>query len=307
MNMPVLRSSLATIALLGAWALCAQDEAQQELVTGTFAGTQVVNAHSVEVVPRKRSFGFMIQHRFGTVGTDEQAWKQFAGLDLPANIRFSFLYAPFDHAQLELGRSKNRKMWDLGAKFRVLKQTVEDEMPVSLTVLANAALMSDDFPTVGDRDFFADGTTPFAYRFEHRLSYNAQFIVARRFDRWLSLQLAPVAIHRNLVAIGEPNLTLALAVSGRFKVSTKGSILVEVAPILRGRRPDAHLEPLAIAYEVATQGHVFQIVLSSGQEILEQRAYTMPASRYDEGLFHLGFNIARTLLVKPKAPKLPRP
>ncbi|MBV6404256.1 MAG: hypothetical protein IT228_13170 [Flavobacteriales bacterium] len=297
------RLVLSAAALLCARGLSAQEEARPEPVTGTFAGTQVVNAQSVEVVPRKRSFGFMIQHRFGTVGTDEQVWKQFAGLDLPANIRFSFQYAPFQNAQLELGRSKNGKVWDLGAKLRVLRQTVEDEMPVSLTVLANAALMSDDHPATGDRDFFADGTTPFAYRFEHRLSYSAQLILARRFTPWLSLQVAPVAVHRNLVAVGEHNFTLATVLSGRFKVSTKGSVLVEAAPIVMGHRPGHRLEPLALAYEVATQGHVFQIVLSSGQEIIEQRAYTMPTSRYDEGQFHLGFNIARTLLVKPKAPK----
>ncbi len=297
------RSASSVAALLCAWALVAQEGTEPELVTGTFAGTQVVNAHSVEVVPRKRSFGFMIQHRFGTLGADEQLWKQFAGLDLPANIRFSFQYAPFRHAQLELGRSKNGKVWDLGAKFRVLKQTVENEMPVSLTVMASAALMSDDQPTVGERDFFADGSTPFAYRFEHRLSYSAQLILARRFNAWLSMQVAPVAVHRNLVAVGEHNFTLATVVAGRFKVSPKGSVLVEAAPIVMGHRPGHRLEPLAIAYEVATQGHIFQIVLTSGQEIIEQRAYTMPASRYDEGQFHLGFNIARTLLVKPKAPK----
>lgn len=293
----------AALALIGALALSAQEGAGREHVTGTFAGTQAVNAHSVEVVPRKRSFGFMIQHRFGAVGPDEQAWKQFAGLDLPANIRFSFQYSPFNDAQLELGRSKNGKVWDLGAKVRVLKQTVEGEMPVSLTVLGNAALMSEDFPAVGERDFFGDGITPFSYRFEHRLSYNVQVIVARRFSRWFSLQVAPVAIHRNLVPVGGSNLTLAVAGAARFKVTTKGSILVEAAPVIEGRLAMGHREPVAIAYEVATLGHVFQVVLASSQEIIEHRVYTTPASRYDEGYLHLGFNIARTLFVKPKAPK----
>jgi hypothetical protein len=55
-----------------------------------------------------------------------------------------------------------------------------------------------------------------------------------------------------------------------------------------------------MGYEVATAGHVFQIVLASSPEIVEHRLYTMPITRYDEGYFHLGFNIARTLFVKPK-------
>lgn len=289
--------------VLSASALSAQEDSPREYVTGTFAGTQVVNTHSVEVVPRKRSFGFMIQHRFGEVTPDAEAWNQFAGLDLPANIRFSFQYAPFRDVQLEVGRSKNGKMWDLGLKARVLKQTEEDEIPVSVTVLGDAGFMSDRFPKVGERDFFADGVTPFAYTFAHRFSYNAQVIIGRRFNRWCSAQVAPIAIYRNLVPVGGGNLSLAIAGATRFKVTTKGFILVEASPILRGKRPTGYREPVALAYEVATQGHVFQIVLASSQEIIEQRLYTSPSARYDEGRFHLGFNIARTLYVKPRRPK----
>ena len=291
------------IAVHGVAPAIAQDGVERAYVTGTFAGTQVVNTHSVEVVPRKRSFGFMIQHRFGEVTPDAEAWNQFAGMDLPANIRFSFQYSPLRDVQLEVGRSKNGKTWDLGLKARVLRQTEENEMPVSVTVLGNASFMSDRFPKVGERDFFADGTTPFAYTFAHRFSYDAQVIIGRKFNRWCSAQLAPIAIYRNLVPLGGSNLSLAMAGAMRFKVTTKGSILLEASPILRGKRSTAYREPVALAYEVATLGHVFQIVLASSQEIIEQRLYTSPSARYDEGRFHLGFNIARTLFVKPKRPR----
>lgn len=292
---------MAMVAVLACMQpLAAQEEMPREVVSRTFAGTQVINAQSIEVVPRKRSFGFMIQHRFGAFGPDGQTMKQFLGLDLPANIRFAFQYSPLNDVHLELGRSKNGKVYDLGAKARLLKQTAENEVPVSVTAWGNVGLMSDDWPQVGERDFFADGVTPFAYAFKHRISYNAQVIVARRFSERFSLQLAPVFIHRNLVPVGGSNLTVALPLSGRVKVSTKGSILFEVAPILEGRQAQDHREPVALAYELATAGHVFQIVLASSQEIIEQRVYTVPRSRYDEGYFHLGFNIARTLFFKPR-------
>lgn len=281
-------------------ALFAQEEAPREFVARSFGGTHIINAQSVEVVPRKRSYGFMIQHRFGEWGFDKNMGKQFMGLDLPANIRFAFQYSPINDMHLELGRSKNGKVYDLGAKVRLLKQTVENEMPVSVTGWFNVALMTDDFPAVGDQDFFADGVTPFEYEDKHRLSYNTQLIIARRFSDRVSLQVAPVFIYRNLVPVGRSNITMALPVTGRWKVSTKGSILFEAAPYLTGKDPDETLIPLAMGYEVATAGHVFQIVLTSSQEIVEQRLYTMPITHYDEGYFHLGFNIARTLFVKPK-------
>ncbi len=289
--------------LLARTTLHAQDVIPREYVTNTFAGTQIINAHSVEVVPKKRSFGFMIQHRFGAIKPDEQALKQLFGLDLTANIRFAFQYSPVRDAHLEIGRSKNGKTWDLGMKVRLLKQTVQNEVPLSITALGNIAVMSDDFPATNDRQFFTDGVTPFAYLFVHRLSYNGQVIVARRFSEHLSMQLAPIVIYRNLVPVGGSNLTVAVALSARMKVTTKGSILCEVSPIVIGRQSEDHLEPIAVGYEVATQGHVFQIVLCSSQEIIEQRLYTTPGSRYDEGYFHLGFNIARTMYVKPKVPQ----
>lgn len=294
---------LSVLLLARTEPLCAQEEGARTPVIGTFAGTQVVNAQSVEVVPRKRSFGFMIQHRFGAFGPDEQAWKQFAGLDLPANIRFAFQYSPINDAQLEIGRSKNGKTWDLAGKVRLLKQTEEDEMPISVTLVADAALMSDDFLALGDRYFFADGTTPFAYAFGHRLGYSTQVIIGRKFSRTFSVQVAPVSIYRNLVPIGESNHMMALSVAARLKVTTKGSILAEASPVLMGRSPGQERPPVALAYEVATVGHVFQIVLSSSQEIIDQRLYPSAVSRYDEGYVHLGFNIARTLFVKPKRPK----
>ena len=54
-----------------------------------------------------------------------------------------------------------------------------------------------------------------------------------------SLQVAGAAVYRNLVPGGMKNLTVAVPISGRIKVTTKGSILFEYAPLWRAnkRRP----------------------------------------------------------------------
>ena len=280
----------------------AQTEAP-ERVTNTFSWSQVINAQSIEVVPRKRSFGFMIQHRFGAFGMDDQSYKQFFGLDLPANIRFGFQYALSDRIHLEAGRSKNGKLVDLAVKARLLRQTVDNAMPISVTGFFDAAVMTDAFPIVAANAYFADLTTPFEYSFKHRMSYNSQVIVGRRFNEVFSLQAAAAFAYRNLAPVGGENLTVAVPVSGRVKVSTKGAILFEYAPVVQGRQPGDHLDPVAIAYELATLGHVFQIIIASTGEIMEQRSYASPQARYDEGNMLLGFNIARTLFVKPKQPR----
>jgi hypothetical protein len=293
-------------ALGGLFALLITTSSAQEapeLVTNTFSWTQVINSQTVEVVPQKRSFGFMIQHRFGAVSPDEQWIKSFLGLDLPANIRFGFQYALTDRLQLEIGRGKYGKTWDLSAKARLLRQTEDDRMPISVTGYFNTAVNTDDFPPLGSNFYYADGVTPFVYETKHRLKYNTELIVARRFNDVFSAQIAGAAVYRNLVPEGMENLTVALPISGRVKVSTKGSILFEYAPILAGQQPEDHLNPLALAYEIATLGHVFQIIVASSSQILEQDLYTTPTTRYDDGYVLLGFNIARTLFVKPKKPR----
>ena len=293
------------VALLGmaSTGLWAQEQEPPELVTNTFSWSQVINAQSIEVVPRKRSFGFMIQHRFGAFGMDQQAYKQFFGLDLPANIRFGFQYAVSDRMHLEIGRTKNGKMVDLAVKARLLRQTVDDAMPVSVTGFFDAAVMTDAFPAVPENAYFADLTTPFVYEFKHRMSYRTQLIVGRRFNEVFSLQAAAAFEYRNLAPAGGENIIVAIPVSGRVKVSTKGAILFEYAPIVQGRQPANHLDPVAIAYELATLGHVFQIIIASSGEIMEQRLYTSPQVRYEKGNMLLGFNISRTLFVKPRKPR----
>lgn len=294
---------LMVVLALGANILNAQDRQKSELVTNTFSWSQVINAQTIEVVPRKRSFGFMIQHRFGAITPDNQSYKQFLGLDLPSNIRFGFQYAVSDRMHFEIGRAKNGKVIDLAAKGRILRQTVDDKMPVSVTGFFDAAMMTADFPAVGVDTYFANGTTPFIYAFKHRMSYSTQVIVARRFNEVFSLQIAGVAVYRNLAPLGASNLTIAAPISGRIKVTTKGSILFEYTPILEGRSPNNGLNLASLAYELATLGHFFQIIIGTSAEIVEQRLYTSNVVPYDKGHVLLGFNIARTFLIKPKKPR----
>lgn len=280
-----------------------QEQPEHEPVPRLFAGHLVVNSQSADLMPKVRGFSFDIQHRFGAFGPDEQVYKQFLGMDLPANIRFGFIYSPLKWMQLDLGRTKSSKAIDLGGKFSLMHQTDDNHYPLSISAYLNAAVMTDDFPALTGRDFYPDSVTPFEYRWQHRFSYTAQVMVGRRVTRWFSAQLAPVVAWRNLAPAGGSNLAVALVASLRFKVSPKGSLLIEYPAVVFGRQPTAHLDPFSFAYEVATQGHVFQIVISTTTEILEQRTYHSPAQRYDKGYVLLGFNISRTLLFKPKKPK----
>jgi hypothetical protein len=284
----------------------AQDE--KEYVFGAFRSSQLVNAQTTEMVPPK-SFEFSIRHRFGMIGTDSTVYDQFLGLDLPANIRFAFVIPVGEKINLGLGRTKNDKTVDGEIKYLFFRQTEDNKMPVTVVVYLNAAMKTGRFPKVSEYAYYADGVTPFRYRdtwhnfFAHRFNYCSELICSRKISEKISFQVAPVLVYRNLVAPGFENKTLAIPVSFLFRTGLNSSLTAEYAHRFNNRPKDGHY-PLSIAWERGTTGHIFQIVISSSSELLEEEIYFKDGYNYRKGYFSLGFNLRRTFW-KKKAQQKP--
>lgn len=261
-------------------------------VFNIFRSTQLVNVQTTEVLS-PGGFEFVITHRFGMIGTDKSIVKQFLGLDLPSNIRIGFALPLTERLYIGCGRTKHNKTVDAEGKYLLFRQTEDNEMPVSIAAYFNGAVGTDEFPDVPAGAYFSDSITPFSYKFPHRLSYNSQIIIGRKFTEKFSFQLAPVFIYKNLVNPGDDNYTIALPVSGIFKTGTNSSLIFEYAYRFNNR-PAYNAYPLSIAWEFGTVGHIFQIVISSTNEIIEQDIYTKNSFNYLKGNFTLGFNIKRT-------------
>lgn len=265
---------------------------EPEYVMGTFRGNTLINTPSVEMTSPK-SFDFTIRHRFGMIGFDSTAYQQFLGMDLPANIRFGFVVPVRKRFNVGFGRTKYGKTVDLDLKISLLKQTEDGKMPVSLAAYMGAAMNTDRFPRVPDYAFFGDSVTAFAYRFSHRMSYVSQVIVARKFSEKFSLQLQPAFIYKNLVPVGSDNYTIVIGAGGVIKTGISSSILFECA-WRANNQPVNDAYPVSLAWEFGTVAHVFQIVISSTSELIEQDLHTKSAYDYLKGKFTLGFNIRRT-------------
>ncbi len=280
------------ILLFASSLVYAQDGSDKEYVKQTFSHWQLINTQTTEVIPQK-GYEFRIQHRFGAIEANEDLYEQFLGMDLPANIRIAFGYAINDRAYFGIGRTKNGKTYDFEAKYKILRQTKDNSTPVSVAAYFNTAAWTTDFPTTTENHFFTDSTTVFEYSTAHRLSYNTQIIIARKFSKSFSMQIAPVFIYHNLVDPGKENYTVAIPVSGRLKIGMNSSVIFEYAHALNNRSDD-YVDPISLGVEFGTVGHTFQFVISSSQSFLEQNLYTQDSYDYNEGSFLLGFNIKRT-------------
>jgi hypothetical protein len=300
-NMPYKIDTILVVFLLSGFVqVSAQDLALEEngTVTDAFRSTILINAQTTTMsVPH--SFDFTIRHRFGTFGFDRNGIRNFFGLDLVANIRFGFVVPLTVSTYIGAGRTKNGKMYDVEIKHLLFTQTQDNTIPVTAALYVNASINTDDFLPVPKYAYFADGSTDFNYKFNHRLTYNSQLIVSRKFGEKFSFQLNPSFVYKNLVPAGIENYTLVVPLGGAYKTGISSSVLIEYAYRFNNK-PSGKLYPLSLAMEFGTVGHVFQLVVSSTQELLEQQQCSGEVSAYTNGKLLLGFNLKRTFWKKEK-------
>lgn len=254
-----------------------------------FPFTTLVNAKTTHIMQPK-GFGLTIQHRFGATKFNEGFIKNFMGLDLAANMRFAFEIPVNDKVMFEIGRTRYGKFYDVGAKYLVLKQTATN--PIALALYENVAITTENPPQYSSGATFENGDN-FEYKFYHRLYYDTQIMLSRKFSDKFSAQITGELIWRNLTpyseASKEDSYILAVPVSMRYKFGLRSAISLEVMP-----NTHENTFPVSLGYEVASSGnHVFQITLTNTDRILSQQIFTHPTIKFDKDGFMLGFNLTR--------------
>lgn len=255
---------------------------ENSIVKGTFKATQIVNMPTIES-PAKGGLQFMIMHRFGRL--NEGAYELW-GLD-NATIRFALDYGISDRLSIGIGRSSHDKTYDGSFKWKALQQK-EQGMPFSASLyglIAYSTLKYSDKP-------YLNGT--------FRTSYLTQALLARKFSRNLSLQLAPSWMHFNLVPTEEDNNNVfAIGFGGRMKVSKRVSINAEYNYVPDGQIVTNDItNSLSFGMDIETGGHVFQLVFSNSQGMVGPAYLAKTTGKWGDGDIYFGFNITRAFTLK---------
>jgi len=233
------------------------------------------------VVYSKKSMEMQIKHRFGLINGGNN---DLAGLWAPANIRIGLTYTFFEGVTLGFGTTKFKRLQDFSLQTRLFRQTRSEKIPLSVSYYGN---------------FVIDARNKELFEFsQDRFSFFHQIILARRFNRNLSLQLAPSISHFNLVNAGRKNDIFGLSLGGRYKVSPQTSILVDYSHpftnYLEVDGEDINPKPgLSIGVEFATSGHAFQLLVSNSNGIVPQEIYGFNQNDFFKGDILIGFNITR--------------
>ncbi len=253
-----------------------------EPVQATFKSIRLVQSQSVET-SHQGVLNLTISHRFGPFGTGPE---HGFGLDF-ARIRLGVDYGITEQLDVGLERSNNEgNPLDLWVKMRLLQQTTNGSIPLSVTWYSSGYLMTDP-----------GNALPYDLTFERRLSSVHQLIVARKFNEKLSLQISPTLVTRQLRPFeADKEVAAGVVMGGRYKLTQRIAVTAEGAPMFYGT--SSNWDPaLALGFDVETGGHVFQMYFSNSAYLSEDRMYTQtkggPDTPLDGGSISLGFNLTR--------------
>jgi hypothetical protein len=249
--------------------------------TTAFKASRIINGHSVAQMKAKH-LDFRISHRFGELNGGGY---ELFGLD-QATIHFSLEYGLKDWLMVGVGRSNLLKTYDGFVKLRLLRQTAgSNDVPVFLSYIGSTEVFTNKW-TNPDRD----------NKFSSRLTYVHQLLIARKFNKNLSLQLSPTLVHKNLTPTGnDPNDLFALGAGGRYKVSNRIALTAEYYYVFRPEKSSTNYpNALSFGVDIETGGHVFQLMLTNAQAMREGGfIWGDNNGSWSDGGIHFGFNVSR--------------
>jgi hypothetical protein len=249
----------------------------------TFKGTHLINFHTLEV-DGKNTLNFRISHRFGDIST---GLYNFYGVDGPASIKLALDYSFDGRTEIGIARSNINKVVDGYLKYRVLRQTEDNHMPLSVTAMAS----------MGETTLNASPSFPKEYYyFSSRLSYCYQLMIARKFSRNFSLQMAPTLVHENLATnLTDKNDIYALVGIMRYKFTRRAAVTAEYSYRLNKYMDNetSYSDVVGLGLDIETGGHVFSIHVTNAYGLYESQFIPYTTSNFFKGKMQVGFNISR--------------
>ncbi len=223
-------------------------------------------------------------------------------MDNVSDVRFGFDFGITNNLTLGVGRSKQSELIDGLVKYRILQQTTDNHVPISLAVYGDLGYNPQASA------FFYNGMVPtegFKRNDLHRISYVSQIIIARKFGSRFSMELLPTYQHRNFVLAkvnadngsSETNDLLSMGAAFRFKITNRFLIIADyfytVSDYRTNNKANPFYNPLSVGVEIETGGHVFHLNFSNVSGIVENNFIPNTKDSWLKGGFKFGFNISR--------------
>lgn len=279
-----------------------QTAGQKKYSYATFKGTQLVNSRTIETIG-KNDLDFRVSHRFGDIGGQFGGEKSFFGLENSTDVKISFDYGITDRLTAGISRSKGatavRQLYEASLKYKWLRQTDDNKVPVTVTLFSNAVATS--------MASNVKANTPDHFNsFSDRLSFTNQALIGRKFSDRLSLMLMPTWVHSNYVTYNDDNDVYAMGIGGRLKLSNRMALIADYFRVFRSAASTQAFaatglnfyNPLGLGVEFETGGHVFDFTFTNSTAILENQFIPYTTTSWSQWRFRWGFNLSRIFSLK---------
>lgn len=244
-------------------------------VAETFWAPNLIGLETTEQISGG-NLNVTIMHSFGIVTS--RTLQNFFGLDIGPNVRLGIDYGISDKWSIGIGRMTDRKVVDARTKLKLLHETKDGSVPLSISLKGDLGLITQE----NNRPVKDD------------LNYLLSLPVAKKISDALSLQAAPLIAHFNHVnGISETeNSLFAIGLGGEYRLSRRFALTAEYYPVLGDRNPDTK-NAFALGLNIETGGHVFQLFFASSSWHTEQFILSRNDQDFWAGDFRFGFNVNR--------------
>ncbi|MDI1354053.1 MAG: DUF5777 family beta-barrel protein [bacterium] len=282
----------------------ADTDAGPRKVYATFKTVKIGNAQTIETV-KKNHLDFRIAHRFGNIYDSNnenpinETFQTFFGFDNATDIRFALDYGITDNISIGIGRSKMNKLIDGTLKWRILQQTTDFRMPISLTFFSSTGYSHAPTSTI-----YSGIVQDFPTNELHRFNFFNQVIIASKLSDWLSLEILPSYMYRNFIKESvnsnnqaeDQNGFFTLGFGGRIKLTKRLSFIGDYFynfPEYYHNNDKVH-NPLSLGFEIETGGHVFSLFYTNASGLIENNFIPYTTDSWAKGQIKFGFCISRT-------------
>ena len=245
----------------------------------SFKTNRIINLHSLENTAAG-VMDFKISHRFSTI--DEGIYNLF-GID-QATIRIGFDFGLTDQLSVGVNRNSVKKAFDGFVKYKFLRQsTGKRNMPISAALILGTAVETQK----------PDDPTKENY-FSSRLFYTSQLLIGSKLNDYITLELAPSYVHRNLVkTTDEKNDVYAVGIGGRFRLTRRMTFNAEYVYVLPNQLAPNFKNSLSVGLDIETGGHVFQLHFTNSTSMSEYGFITQTENNWGKNAVRFGFNVSR--------------
>ena len=116
------------------------------------------------------------------------------------------------------------------------------------------------------------------------------------------MEITPTLIHYNLVpTTADQNNVFAVAGGARMKITRRMAITMEYDYLFPNQLVSAPINnSLSFGWDIETGGHVFQLVFSNSQSMIESQYIGQTPGTWGKGDIYFGFNLSRIFNLKRK-------